>query len=72
MGDAEFLLEGGARASIKLRELPDALHEAVTDQNTFRARVLLNAVAARDGSHLHELAQAMHAGPVPALTDAIN
>lgn len=65
-GDAEFMLEGGARASIKRRDLLQALHEAATGQNTFRARVLLHAVSAKDNSHIHELAQAMQDGPAPA------
>lgn len=64
MGDAEFTLEGGARASVKQRELLDAVHEAAFGESTFRARVLLNAVSAKDGSQIHSLCQALAAGPI--------
>jgi hypothetical protein len=64
MGDSEFTLEGGARAAVKMRELPDAIFEAVTNQKTFRASVLLHATSAKDGSQIHSLCQALAAGPI--------
>jgi hypothetical protein len=62
--EVRFLLGDGVRSGIKRRELLDALSEAINGQDTFRARVLLNARGASDGNKLFELAQALHAGPV--------
>lgn len=59
----EFLLEGGGRASIRRRDLPEAIFEAATGVNSFRASVLLHAESARDGNRLFEITQSLAAGP---------
>lgn len=65
-----FILEGGARAGIRRRDLLDAMTEAIEGKPTFRAKTMLHAVSASDGSKLHELARSLALGP--ALTPKRN
>lgn len=64
-GDVIFTAGDGSQAGIRTAELLDSLNEALTGKRTRRAGILLNARKASDGSRLHELAQALAAGPVP-------
>ena len=58
-----FDLSNGAARALRQSWLLQALHEAITGVETWQARVMLTAVRASDGSRLHELAQALAAGP---------
>jgi hypothetical protein len=63
-GEATFIMPNGTRAGMHRWELFAAMQEAIFGPLTRRAHVLLNAVTAEDGSHLHELARSLAAGPV--------
>lgn len=62
-GDVIFELPNGAARVLRRPWLLQALHEAITGVGTWQARAMLTAVSVNDGSHLHELAQALAAGP---------
>ena len=64
LGEVEYTFPGGAHARLSRSDQVSALHEAVDGVKTWRASVLLNAVSCSDGSHLHDLAAALAAGPV--------
>ena len=65
MGEVQFLLENGARAGVRSRNLLDALRSALFDPSpNFGGNVLLHAASASDGSRIHELVRALAAGPV--------
>ena len=61
----KFILGNGAHATIRRKDLLDAVTEAIAGESTLRANIMLNAVSASDGNRLFELARAMHDGPVP-------
>ena len=62
-GDVIIDLSDGSARVLRRSWLLQALHEAITGLGTWQARAMLNAVAVNDGSRLHELAQALAAGP---------
>ena len=62
-GEVTFIMPNGTRAGMQRRELSAAMQEAIFGPLTRRAHVLLNAVSAEDGSHMHELARSLAAGP---------
>lgn len=65
-GDVVFVLYDGSRATIPAKRLLDGLLDVIAKRDTAGARIMLQAKTASDGSRLHDLAQAMRAGPVPA------
>jgi hypothetical protein len=64
LGEVDYILTNNAHARLRRRDQVGGLHDAVDGVRSFRATVLINALAAADNSRLHELAQAMTAGPV--------
>ncbi len=62
-GTVEYTLANASR--LRVRNGCEALHDLVVNKRpSHTAQLLLNAVSASDGSHLHELYQAIYAGPV--------
>lgn len=64
-GEVVFRLGNGSRAAIRCKEILFAVSEAIDGRRSRRAQIMLNATRASDGSHLHEMAQAIATGPVP-------
>lgn len=60
-----YLLRSGERVSLarnqRLPEFSDVLHRRPSE----RARLMLEAVSTSGGDRLHELCQALAAGPIP-------
>lgn len=63
-----YTLPGGAHSRIRNRDILDAMSEAIEGKQTLRATILLRAESSSDGSHLHELCQALAAGPIETET----
>jgi hypothetical protein len=63
-GEVRFLLRNGQRVGIPGKQILAACNEAIDGGGTRRAQILLNAERASDGSTLHNLCQAIAAGPV--------
>ena len=64
MNGVDYVLPNGAHARIKNRDVLAAAREAIFGPRSIRANILLRAESASDGSRLHELCQALAAGPV--------
>jgi len=64
-GDVIFTLIDNTRAGIRPKRLLESLLDAIDKRDTPGARIMLRAKRASDGSRLHEVAQALRAGPVP-------
>jgi hypothetical protein len=62
-GDVIFELPNGAARVLRRSWLLRALDEAITGGDTWQARAMLTAVSVTGGGRLHELAQALAAGP---------
>ena len=58
-----YVMPDGKTAAIPRRQILTAMDEAVRGLETRRGSIMRTAVSARDGSELHTLAQALHAGP---------
>lgn len=64
-GDVTFTMADGSKGSIRRKQILDAVTAATRGEESTRANLLRHAVSASDGSRLHEVVQAMEAGPVP-------
>lgn len=62
-GDVIFELSNGAHRVLRSSWLVRALYEAIDGVDTWQARAMLTAVSVSGGGRLHELAQALAAGP---------
>jgi L-aminopeptidase/D-esterase-like protein len=64
-GDVTFTLSNGTTSAIRRSGILDAVIAAVRGKDSAETSILRSAVRASDGSRLHEMVQAMAAGPVP-------
>lgn len=64
-GDVIFTMADGTREPLRRKSLLAAIDHAIAGVRTRGANILLRARKANDGSHLHEMCQALAAGPVP-------
>jgi hypothetical protein len=60
-----YLLRSGERATLPKNQRLQACVDVLAGRPTERARVMLEAVSTSGGDRLHELCQALAAGPVP-------
>lgn len=65
VGEVIFTLDDGTKAGMRRKEFLVAVDEGITGKNTRRANLLCRAVKASNGSRMHEIVQALRAGPVP-------
>jgi len=64
MGEIELTLENNARVSIRRRRLLDVVHDALfASDKGLEGSAMLRTVRMSDQSHIHQLVQALHAGP---------
>lgn len=61
--DLVYELPNGSVRGMHRSWLLDAMHYALTGVDHWLGHVLLTAVSVNDGSHIHELVQALAAGP---------
>jgi|GEM_PF-6610629 len=60
-----YLLRSGEHATLPKNQRMAAFDDVLHGRPTERARIILEAESSSGGDRMHELLQALHAGPVP-------